>query len=63
MAKSILQKYPIHFTHEEFKHCQRALQAISNRAGNLERIFEAVGKRSADEFRATMAIIKKGGAL
>jgi hypothetical protein len=62
MAKIILPKHPIFFTHEEFEHCRRALQTISNRAGNLECIFEAIGKRSADEFRQAMQIIRKGGA-
>jgi len=41
MAKRILPKQPIFFTAEEFVHCWPALRMISNRAGNLERIFES----------------------
>jgi hypothetical protein len=61
MARRILPKQPIFFTAEEFQHCRWALATISNRAGNLEQIFQAVGKRSAEEFRQAMSIIRKGG--
>jgi hypothetical protein len=63
MAKRILSKYPIHFTHEEFQHCRRALTTISNQTGNLLQMLAAVEKRSADEFNQAMKIIRKGGAL
>lgn len=63
MAKRILSKQSIFFTHEEFAQCRRSLRTISHRAQNLERIFEAVGKRSAEEFRQAMAIIRKGGCI
>jgi hypothetical protein len=59
MAKRILSKQPVFFTHEEFNHCRRALAMISNRAQNLERIFKAPGARSADEFRQAMKIIRR----
>jgi hypothetical protein len=62
MAKKSLSGHQVFFTQEEYRHCRRALQTISNRAGNLQRIFEAVGKRSADEFKTSMRIIRKGGA-
>jgi len=58
MAKPIVSKQPIFFTAGEFQHSRRALRTISNRAGNLERIFEAVGQRSADEFQQAMRIIR-----
>jgi hypothetical protein len=58
MARRILSKQPIFFTAEEFAHCWRALRMISNRTGNLERIFEAAGKRSAEEFKQAMKIIR-----
>lgn len=35
--------------------------AISKRAGNLERIFEAAGQRSVEEFRQAMKIIRGMG--
>ena len=48
MAKRILSEQPIFFTGD-----------ISNRAGNLERIFEAIGKRSAEESRQAMRSIQR----
>jgi hypothetical protein len=60
MGKRIVQ--PVFFTGEEFQYCRRSLQTISHKAQNLERILEAVSKRSAEEFRRVMSIIRRGGA-
>jgi hypothetical protein len=59
MATRILSEHPAFFTGEELQHCPRALATISTGAQNLERIFEAAGARSADEFRQAMQSIRR----
>jgi hypothetical protein len=51
MAIRILSKQPTFFTGEEFALCRRTLATICTPTHPLERIFEAAGKRSAEEIR------------
>jgi transcriptional regulator GlxA family with amidase domain len=58
MAKGILAKQPVFFTPAEFQHCRRLAKVVNAKAQNLERIFQAAGRRSAAEFRQSMKIIQ-----